>query len=75
MRNNIYADVIPQRSRFIRLAGSFLVRTLLLKIIPFEKLTVIYLLTILATMLVICDVLVLIRLILIIALNGAIIPN
>ena len=58
MRNNVWADMIPQRSRFVWLVGCFIVGILLIDIMPFRLPTAIYLVLILGEILLICDVLI-----------------
>ena len=58
MRNNIRADMIPQRSRFVWLVGCFIVGILLIDIMPFRLPTAIYLVLVLGVILLICDVLI-----------------
>lgn len=58
MRNNIWADMIPQKSDFVWLVGCFIVGILLIDIMPFRLPTAIYLRLILGVILLICDVLI-----------------
>jgi len=57
MRNNIWADMIPQKSGFVWLVGCFIAGILLIDIMPFRLPTAIYLKLILGVILLICDVL------------------
>jgi len=58
MRNNIWADMIPQKSGFVWLVGYFIAGILLIDIMPFRLPTAIYLRLILGVILLICDVLI-----------------
>ena len=58
MRNNIWADMIPQRLRFVLLVGCFILGILLIDIMPFRLPTAICLVLILGVILLTCDVLI-----------------
>jgi hypothetical protein len=58
MRNNIWADMIPQSSSFVWLVGCFIVSILLIDIMPFRLPTAIYLGLNLGMIQLICDVLI-----------------